>query len=81
MHQLLNIHEWIQKMSQPNNNPEPRGEPLTLTQVRERTGASRSTVKRWRDLPPDKKLKSVKIDGFVRVYESQLQEFLDRHGL
>ena len=49
---------------------------LTLADVRERFGVSRSTVWRWQ---AERGLKIVKIGGVVRVRESDLREFLERH--
>jgi predicted DNA-binding transcriptional regulator AlpA len=64
-----------------SNNPARWGKPLTLREVSQRTGASRTTVYRWMRLPPTERLGCVKINGFIRVWESQLADFLGRHGL
>ncbi len=55
------------------------GRPLTLNEVMERTGASRSTLHSWRyELPVGLRLEQSKINGFVRVYEKKLDEFRER---
>ena len=64
-----------------SNNPAHWGKPLTLREVSQRTGASRTTVHRWMRLPSAERLGHVKINGFIRVWESQLTDFLGRHGL
>jgi hypothetical protein len=57
------------------------GQALTLTQVQEKYDASRSTVYRWRyDLPEERRLHQVKIRSHVRVYESQLEDFIRRNN-
>jgi hypothetical protein len=56
------------------------GQPLTLKQVQEKYGVSRSTLNRWRyELPEDLRLHQVKIRNFVRIYESQLEDFVRRN--
>lgn len=62
-------------------SPTDLGAALTLREVQMRTGASRSTVDRWRyHLPKDRQLKQVKINGYVRVYELHLKAFLESNS-
>jgi excisionase family DNA binding protein len=49
---------------------------LTLAEVQQQTGGSRTTIHRWRT---ERGLRWVKIGGFVRVRQSDLDDFLAGH--
>jgi len=49
---------------------------LTLAEVQQQTGASRTTIYHWRT---ERGLRWVKIGGFVRVRQSDLDDFLAGH--
>lgn len=56
------------------------GRALTLKQVQDNCGVSRTTLHRWRyELPEDLRLHHAKIRNHVRVYESQLEDFFHRN--
>ncbi len=57
-----------------------KGRALTMKEVAQRCDASRATVYRWRNvLPKNERLIQTKIDGFIRVWEADLEEFLAQH--
>jgi predicted DNA-binding transcriptional regulator AlpA len=57
-----------------------KGRALTMKEVAQRCDASRATVYRWRNvLPKNERLIQTKIDGFIRVWEADLEEFLARY--
>jgi len=73
--------DLVHQQFPPKNTPDygQRGRPLTLKEVETRTGASRTTIYRWRYRIKDDRLRQVKIDGVVRVYEVDLDAFLEEH--